>query len=124
MAYDAPFGLCAFCGEPAGIILPEWLEWTRLCGPCSRVGLADRWWKRCAPRSASIPSETGCCQLNLRGKRSDEFPLLNYKRVSSRTTPEEARPILSCASGACDEVPREERGAWLRGAAPGGATSP
>jgi hypothetical protein len=34
-----------------------------------------------------------------------------------------ARSILSCAPGACDEVPRGERGAWLRGAAPGSATT-
>jgi hypothetical protein len=41
-----------------------------------------------------------------------------------RTRVERARLILSCAAGACDEVPREERGAWLRGAAPPSATSP
>ena len=41
----------------------------------------------------------------------------------SRTRVERARLILCCAPGACDEVPREERGAGLRGAAPGSATS-
>ena len=49
------------------------------------------------------------------------FP--DYKSAfPSRTPVEGTRPILNCAAGACDEVPREERGAGLRGAAPASAT--
>jgi hypothetical protein len=109
MAYDLPFGgLCAFCGEPAGIILPARLEWTRLCGPCSRV-VCDR---------------SFCKTVSLALCQQPEKSQSEHISASPLEPPGGARPILSCAPGACYEVPREERGAWLRGAAPGSATSP
>jgi hypothetical protein len=69
--------------------------------------------------------------LSAARKRSPRFaspeksqPEQTISAFPSRTPVEGTRPILSCAAGACDEVPREERGAWLRGAAPASATSP